>query len=83
MVDKSLHKYVERIEATHIRAIKIRFFFKTKVDIIIVYAPPAKSGDIDTPNDIKEAFYDKLQDMIDNTPKGNRLIIMGDMNARI
>ncbi len=54
MEHKSLHKYVERVEAKHSRVMIMGFNFKTKVDIILEYALSAKSGSIDTPETIKE-----------------------------
>ena len=51
-----------------------------KVDTIVAYAPPAKSGNKDTTEEEKQ-FYDELQDMMEDTPQDNRLILSGDVNA--
>ena len=46
--------------------------------ILSVYAP-----DISKPKAMREEFYEDLQNIIDKSPKDAKLIIMGDMNARI
>ena len=43
-----------------------------------VYAPTD-----DRDNDTKEEFYTALQEVVDNAPRGNNLVMMGDRNARV
>lgn len=46
--------------------------------IISVYAPTLDSEDF-----IKDSFYDSLHSTIQNIPKSDKLVIMGDFNARV
>ena len=48
------------------------------ITIVQAYAPTTSYDD-----DEIEAFYDQLQDVIDETPKKDILIVQGDWNARI
>jgi exonuclease III len=34
-------------------------------------------------DEIKEQFYEDLQKAVDNTPKGDTIIILGDVNTRV
>ena len=83
MTHHSTCQYLERIEPKNSRMMRLRFNFKTKTDIIVTYAPPAKSNNRDTTKEETDKCYEELQQMIEDTPKNSRLIVMGDMNARI
>lgn len=48
------------------------------VTIIIAYAPTLTSTD-----DNKEAFYESLDFLLQSTPASDKLIVLGDFNARI
>ena len=49
------------------------------VDIDIqVYAPTD-----DEDGEIKDAFFEELQGAVDKVPRGDKLIVMGDLNARV
>ena len=83
MLHHTTGKLLERVEPRNSRMLRLRFNFKAKADIIVAYAPPAKSNNKDTTQEEKDKVYDDLQAMITETPKNNRLIVMGDMNARV
>ncbi len=46
--------------------------------IISAYAPTLTS-----PDDVKECFYEDLNQLIKSTPTSDKLIILGDFNARV
>ena len=46
--------------------------------IIQVYAPTD-----DKDGGIKDAFFEELQGVVDKVPRGDKLIVMGDFNARV
>ena len=48
------------------------------ITIIQAYAPATHYGDDDT-----EGFYDQLQEVIDQAPKKDFLVMQGDWNAKI
>ena len=50
----------------------------TKVTIVQVYAPTNAANDTD-----KDAFYETLQNAIDNIPSHDLIILMGDLNAQL
>uniref|UniRef100_A0A7I5E8S3 Reverse transcriptase domain-containing protein n=1 Tax=Haemonchus contortus TaxID=6289 RepID=A0A7I5E8S3_HAECO len=61
------------------RIISARFVTRhTRITIIQTYAPTEDSND-DTKND----FYELLQDTIDNAPRRDLKIVLGDFNAKI
>jgi exonuclease III len=47
------------------------------ITIISAYAPTE-----DKETEIKEQFYDELQNMIDNTPRSDTTIVLGDFSAK-
>ena len=51
---------------------------KQHLTLISVYAPTMTHTD-----ENKEMFYRQLHDLVDATPKGDKLIILGDFNARV
>ena len=46
--------------------------------LVQVYAP---LGDRD--KDTKEQFYTSLQKVVDRAPRGDKVVVMGDLNARV
>ena len=48
------------------------------ISIIQVYAPTD-----DKDGGIKDAFFEELQGAVDRVPRGDKLIVMGDFNARV
>ena len=46
--------------------------------VISAYAPTLPSSDED-----KEEFYDKLGDIVKNVPSSNKILLLGDFNARV
>ncbi|KAL9957540.1 hypothetical protein ACROYT_G039181 [Oculina patagonica] len=51
---------------------------KTNVTLISAYAPTMTN-----PNEIKDRFYEELDSLIASVPKSERLVILGDFNARV
>ena len=62
------------------RLIKLRIpLSKSRhLTIISAYAPTLTS-----PDDVKGQFYDELDNLIKSTPKNDKLVILGDFNARV
>ena len=61
------------------RCITIRLRIEGQwISIIQVYAP---TGDKD--GEIKDDFFEELQGAVDKVPRGDKLIVMGDLNARV
>ena len=46
--------------------------------LVQVYAPTD-----DTDNDTKEQFYASLQEVVDRAPRGDKVVVMGHLNARV
>ena len=46
--------------------------------LVQVYAPTD-----DRDNDIKDDFYSVLQEVLDRAPRGDKVVIIGDLNARV
>ncbi|CAF1679859.1 unnamed protein product, partial [Rotaria magnacalcarata] len=53
------------------------------ITIIAVYAPVNPSNGLKADIEARDEFYKALQSTIDNTNKGDIILIMGDFNARI
>ena len=51
---------------------------KTYLTIISAYAPTMQYEDRD-----KEAFYEKLSEVVQETSKSDKLLLLGDFNARV
>ena len=45
--------------------------------LVQVYAPTDNRD-----NDIKDDFFSVLQEVLDKAPRGDKVVIMGDLNAR-
>lgn len=61
------------------RIITARFVcLPVNMTVIQVYAPTTDGDPQDT-----ESFYAQLQDVIDKSPKGDIMIVMGDFNAKV
>ena len=48
------------------------------VTFIQTYAPTE-----DSEEGVKDSFYDSLEELITKVPKGDHLVVMGDLNARV
>ena len=57
---------------------KVRLTGKNKATIISAYAPTMTS-----PDDIKDQFYEERNSLMTAVPKAEKLIILGDFNARV
>ena len=61
------------------RLITARFRGKfTNMSIIVCYAPTN-----DAASDVKETFYEQLQDLKDSCPRHDLLLVIGDLNAKV
>ncbi|XP_062611962.1 uncharacterized protein LOC134273760 [Saccostrea cucullata] len=49
-----------------------------KLTVVVCYAPTDDAED-----DEKVSFYDSLQEIVDNTPSHDVLLILGDLNAKV
>ena len=79
MLSKQTSKTILSWEPVSDRIITLRLNSNfQKTTIITVYTPTNE-----TEKALKEAFYQKLQSVIDKTPKKDIIILMGDLNAKI
>ena len=62
------------------RLMKLRFPLNRSrhVTLISAYAPTLTSSD-----EVKEAFYEELSTLVKDTPSSDKLILLGDFNARV
>lgn len=51
---------------------------KTNATLISAYAPAMTN-----PNEIKDKFYEQLDSLISSVPQSEKLIVLGDFNARV
>ena len=51
---------------------------RLNMDVIMVYAPTNEADE-----ETKELFYNRLTAVIDRRPRGNMIVVMGDLNAKI
>ena len=59
-------------------SLKLPLAGKKQATIVSVYAPTMTN-----PDDIKDKFYEDLDSIITSTPNSDKLIILGDFNARV
>ena len=79
LIHKKYMNNIENIEYTSERIIQVTLKFpQEKWCLLSLYAP-----DISKPKEQREEFYEALQNVTDQIPKGAILIMMGDMNARV
>ena len=79
MLSKQASKTILSWEPVSDRIITLRLNSNfQKTTIITVYAPTNETEKV-----LKEAFYQKLQSVIDKTPKKDIIILMDDLNAKI
>lgn len=79
VIKKELWGNVLNFKAFNDRISKLRIKGKWKnITMINVHAPTEEKED-----DIKEDFYNDLEDVIEETPKQDILIVLGDFNAKI
>jgi hypothetical protein len=79
LVLKKMQKYIISFMPYNERLCKLRMKGRyNNVSLISVYAPT-----VDKMDDIKEQFSEDLQKVVDNTPKSETIIILGDLNARM
>ena len=70
---------IDNIEYISERILLVTLKFpKAKWTILSLYAP-----DIAKPKEIREEFYEELQNIVSQIPKENLLIMLGDLNARV
>jgi len=70
-------------EAVSGRIVMVRLECKpVNVTLISIYSPVNPNGQKDA-TEMVDAFYTKLQSTIDNIPKDDMILIMGDFNARV
>ena len=77
----SKHATASLMEWTPIseRVIQARFYSKyIKLTLFHIYAPTE-----DTAEQIKDEFYERLQDVLDSVNEHDMLIVTGDMNAKV
>ena len=61
------------------RLLSVRFKGKNvNITVVQVYAPTSTAGEED-----QESFYNDLQSIIDRTPKGDVVVVIGDFNAKV
>ena len=79
LIHQRIIKYVIGVEFQNERLSKLRLKGKfNNITLINVYAPTEEKTD-----EIKEQFYNDLQHVIDNIPKSDTIIVMGDFNAKL
>jgi exonuclease III len=79
LIQKKMQKYVISFMPYNERLCKFRLKGKfNSLCLISVYAPMEDKMD-----EIKEQFYKDLQKVVDNTPKCETIIVLGDLNVRV
>ena len=76
---EEMTRYVKEWNCVDERIVVARLQIEGKwITYISVYAPTDDSS-----QKIKDGFYKKLQNVVDKTPRGEKLVILGDLNARV
>ena len=79
MVNKRVRNAVLGCNLKNDRMISVHFQGKPfKIMVIQVYAPTSNAEEAEV-----ERFYEDLQDLLELTPKGDVLFIIGDWNAKV
>ena len=79
LLRKKMQKHIISYELHKERLCKVRIEGKyNNITLINAYAPTE-----DKTEEIKEQFYDDLQTMVDEVPKSDLTIILGDVNAKL
>ncbi|XP_030750930.1 craniofacial development protein 2-like [Sitophilus oryzae] len=69
---------IESIEYVCDRILRVKIMSDQPIHIISVYAT-----DINKPEEMSMDFYENLQSVIDKIPRHEKIILLGDLNARI
>jgi len=72
------HNLMPKAINERLMTVRIPLHFNTFLTVISAYAPT-----LDTANDIKENFYAELHSIISSIDHKEKLIILGDFNARV
>ena len=79
IMDQTAHKSLIEWRPISERLMAARFNSSyTKLTVIVCYAPTEVAESAD-----KEAFYDKLQETVESTPRHDVLLVLGDLNAKV
>ncbi|XP_030767311.1 craniofacial development protein 2-like [Sitophilus oryzae] len=77
-INDKYEQNIESIEYVCDRILRVKIMFDQPIHIILVYAP-----DINKPEEMSIDFYENLQSAIDKIPRHKKIILLGDLNARI
>ncbi|XP_055389945.1 uncharacterized protein LOC129618936 [Condylostylus longicornis] len=79
LINKKFENSIWNVQYINDRLIMVTLSYNTcNLHMISAYAP-----DINKPIEEITEFYDKLQELMDTIPESDKLVIMGDFNARI
>ena len=79
IVTRKVEKTLLEWKPINDRLLKARFNSKfAKLTVIACYAPTE-----DAEEEIKDEFYDQLEEEIQTTPRHDVLMVVGDLNARV
>ncbi|XP_030758928.1 craniofacial development protein 2-like, partial [Sitophilus oryzae] len=77
-INDKYEQNIESIEYVCDRILRVNIMFDQPIHIISVYAT-----DINKPEEMSMDFYENLQSAIDKIPRHEKIILLGDLNARI
>ncbi|XP_030753808.1 uncharacterized protein LOC115880664 [Sitophilus oryzae] len=77
-INDKYEQNMESIEYVCDRILRVKIMFDQPIHIISLYAP-----DINKPEEMSMDFYENLQSAIDKIPRHEKIILLGDLNARI
>ncbi|XP_030750157.1 uncharacterized protein LOC115877947 [Sitophilus oryzae] len=77
-INDKYEQNIKSIEYVCDRILRVKIMFDQPIHIISVYAP-----DINKPEEMSMDFYENLQSAIDKIPRHEKIILLGDLNARI